>query len=100
MDMKAQRIVCACNRKGKIRIYGARHMDDCMRGQIRLLWPFKVFFGIRSIWGGWEQGFIYNFGEFLTRTEAWYVALDARQILYRCGGDTTDGGTLYSENLY
>lgn len=47
-----------------------------------------------------EAGFVDNFGNFLTRTEAWKVAEAAGQILYRVGGDTANGGTLYSENLY
>lgn len=47
-----------------------------------------------------EQGFVDNKYQFLTRTEAWKVAEAAGQIKRRCGGDTTDGGTLYSENLY
>lgn len=46
------------------------------------------------------QGFIDQYGVFMTRTEAWQVALAAGQIRYRCGGDTANGGTLYSENLY
>ena len=46
------------------------------------------------------QGFIDQNGIFMTRTEAWQVALAAGQIRYRCGGDTANGGTLYSENLY
>ena len=47
-----------------------------------------------------ESGFVDNRGNFLTRTEAWKVAEAAGQILYRVGGDETNGGTLYSENLY
>lgn len=47
-----------------------------------------------------EQGFIDQWGIFLNRQEAWKVAKAAGQILYRCGGDDSDGGTLYSENLY
>jgi hypothetical protein len=47
-----------------------------------------------------EEGFIDQFGDFHARTEAWKIAEAAGQILHRCGGDDTDGGTLYSENLY
>lgn len=47
-----------------------------------------------------EQGFVDNKYNFLTRQEAWKVAEAAGQIKRRCGGDTADGGTLYSENLY
>jgi len=46
------------------------------------------------------QGFIDKNGKFLTRTQAWKVAEEAGQIIRRVGGDTANGGTLYSENLY
>jgi len=71
------RIVCAANRKaftGHI-VLGIRHWDAFMRG-------------------------IDNKGVFLSRTEAWKVAEAAGQIIRRVGGDETNGGTLYSENLY
>ena len=48
----------------------------------------------------WEQGFIDNFQEFVSRRESWKIALSQDQIKHRCGGDDVDGGTLYSENLY
>jgi len=48
----------------------------------------------------WEQGFLDNKREFLSRTEAWKVAVSANQLVSRCGGDSSNGGTLYSENLY
>jgi hypothetical protein len=44
-----------------------------------------------------EQGFIDQFGVFMTREEAYEVAKAAGQIKYRCGGDE---GRLFSENLY
>ena len=46
------------------------------------------------------QGFVDQFFNFLTRTEAWPIAERNKQIVTRCGGDGTNGGTLYSENLY
>ena len=49
---------------------------------------------------GEKQGFIDQYGVFMTRQEAWKVAEAADQINYRCGGDDKYGGTLYSENLY
>ena len=51
-------------------------------------------------WAHAEQGFIDQFGNFHDRCAAWKIAAAANQILYRCGGDSADGGTLYSENLY
>ena len=53
--------------------------------------------------GGWhdaEQGFVDQHGVFFSRTEAWHIASKGNQIVRRCGGDTANGGTLYSENLY
>lgn len=90
-----QRIVCAANRlEGHVLLLGARHWDSWMHDSYHKLGlssekSFKC-----------EQGFIDNRGNFLTRTEAWKIAEAAGQIIRRCGGDTIDGGTLYSENLY
>jgi len=83
------RVVCAANRRqedGWI-ICGARHWDKVMRSQIT----------DTDKSGSWEQGFIDQFGDFLTREEAWVVAAAQNQIRRRCGGD---GVRLYSENLY
>jgi hypothetical protein len=44
-----------------------------------------------------EQGFIDQYGIFLSRAEALLVARTADQIIRRCGGDED---ALYSENLY
>lgn len=84
-----QMIVCAANRNqftGTI-ILGVRHWDSFMH---RLM----------TEGGPVDQGFIDQRGTFLTRTEAWKVAEAAGQIRRRVGGDSSDGGTLYSENLY
>jgi hypothetical protein len=88
------RVVCAANRNADgLIVAGARHYDDVMRAQIK------------SSTGNWrvnmvEQGFIDQFGNFLSRQEAWTIANRNNQITRRCGGDEADGGTLYSENLY
>jgi hypothetical protein len=44
-----------------------------------------------------EQGFIDQFGKFLTREEAWVIASENGQIRRQVGGDQS---RLYSENLY
>ena len=83
------RVVCAANRNresGRI-ICGARHWDNIMRSQ-------KLE---SENWGGWDQGFINQFGEFLTRQEAWVVAKEQEQIRYICHEGQE---ILYSENLY
>jgi hypothetical protein len=48
----------------------------------------------------WAQGFVDQHGVFMDRNESWIVAAAADQINHRVGGDSMDGGTLYSENLY
>jgi hypothetical protein len=73
-----QRIVCAANRNrksGRI-ICGARHWDKIMRSQKKR---------------------IDQFGDFLTRAEAFVIALHQGQIRRVTGGDR---GCLFSENLY
>lgn len=85
-----RRVVCAANRHadGTI-VCGARHFDNVMRAQMGT-----------ADWIGSAQGFIDQRGVWMNRREAWKVAEAAGQILRRCGGDTANGGTLYSENLY
>ena len=94
-----KRIVCAANRlEGYVLLIGARHWDTLMHHQFNRLGLPKDMG--EEISHECVQGFIDNHGKFLTRTEAWKVAEAAGQIIHRCGGDTADGGTLYSENLY
>lgn len=80
-----RRVVCAAmrNSNGTI-VCGARHWDRIMHQHA-------------SGKSGWEQGFIDQLGEFMTREEAYKVAVEAGQIVRRCGGDD---GRLFSENLY
>lgn len=85
MSDKRQVIVCAANQEpsGNL-ILGVRHCDMIMHSH-------------RTDLRHTEQGFIDNFGNFLTREQAWVVAEAAGQIKYRVGGDTK---RLFSENLY
>lgn len=87
-----QRVVCAANRFpcGTV-VLGARHYDMLMHVTMEKL-------GLEACDD--EEGFVDQWGQFLTRTQAWKVAVAANQIWRRAGGDTADGGTLYSENLY
>lgn len=84
-----RRVVCAANRhklSGRI-ICGARHWDKIMRGHLdKFTKP-----------GEFDQGFIDQFGDWMTREEAWIVAVNQNQVRRRCGGD---GERLFSENLY
>lgn len=83
-------VVCAANRNKTSQriICGARHWDDIMRSQKRE----------DETYNDWEQGFINQFGEFLTREEAWSVAVKQNQIRSLCYEGQTN--YLYSENLY
>ena len=85
-----QRIVCAANRHPETQelILGARHWDTHMRSTAKKL---------GGKWTCAEQGFIDQYGSFLTREEAWKIAEKNGQIVRRCGGD---GRELFSENLY
>jgi len=91
------RIVCAACACGDVVVIGPRHYDSTMREQIALLgdrWKEEKE-RQRVI-----QGFIDQFGDFHTREEAWVIAEKNGQIFRRCGGDTLNGGNLFSENLY
>jgi len=92
---KPRVVVCAANRNkvtGAI-VCGARHFDQVMRSQINAITGDKQDLD----WVGSEQGFIDNFGKFLTREEAHKIAYWNGQRKYRCGGDKDK---LFSENLY
>lgn len=80
-----RRVVCAAMKDGNGTIIcGPRHWD-------------KIMHQNASGKSGWEQGFVDQHGEFLTREDAWKIAEAAGQIIRRVGGD---GGRLFSENLY
>lgn len=90
-----ERIVCAANKSnvtGEV-ILGIRHWDEFMQ-QHRNTLPN------RGRNADWEQGFITNKRRWVDRQEAWGIAHAQGQIARRCGGDESNGGTLYSENLY
>lgn len=90
-----RRVVCAANRSGSFLVLAPRHWDPVMRMTAENINNLSNPYDRE-----WEQGFIDQWGIWMDRREAWRVAAAAGQILYRCGGDATDGGTLYSENLY
>ena len=90
-----RRIVCAANRYGEVVVCGARHWDSVMSEVIGRLRGHGLCQRAQE-----EQGFIDQKGLFLSREEAWMVAEAAGQIARRVGGDTINGGRLFSENLY
>ena len=82
-------VVCAANRLASgLIVCGARHHDTVMNAQIKASGESHV---------GETQGFIDQFGNFLTRSEALQIAKANGQIKRRCGGDSEQ---LFSENLY
>jgi len=98
MSKPRQVVVCAACKEpvSGLVICSARHWDNQMRLTYSAL---HMAFKERGT-GRWEQGFIDQFGTFLTREEAMIVALAANQpidIERGCGGDNV---RLYSEGLY
>lgn len=91
--MKDQRIVYAAIKMndGTI-ICGPRHFDEIMRTQLmrdKLVWDPK--------WNRAEQGFVDQYGLFLTREEAYIIAEFNNQIIREIG---YKGNRLFSEHLY
>lgn len=93
-----ERIVSACNRHGETLLVGVRHGSEDMYS----LWDNVLEFDSSFFdnHGNQEQGFITSKYRFVDRQEAWKIAVEQQQIVRRVGGDTSQGGTLYSENLY
>ena len=91
-----RRVVCAAIQceSGELLI-GVRHFSPDMRNTMSYMQDSGARFKREHV-----QGFVDQFGVFMDRQEAWTVANDAGQIYRRCGGDESNGGTLYSENLY
>lgn len=93
-----QYIVCAAARNtynGAI-ICSPRHYDSTFYAALELYRETADEHSIRG-WREADQGFVDQFGKFLTRAEARRIAVATGQIRRRCGGDHEE---LYSENLY
>jgi hypothetical protein len=88
-----QIVVCAACRNRDLILCGARHWDSVMRRQFDYL-DKNYTFDMASF----EQGFIDQFGDFLTRKEAMKVIKKNSQPfnIDRNGGDVA----LFSEGLY
>jgi hypothetical protein len=84
-----QVVVCAAIKVGDLVITGARHCDKIMRAQAA-----AAGVSLKSP----HQGFIDQFGDFLTREDAMQIVKDNGQPfdIERNGGDTS----LFSEGLY
>ena len=101
-NVTPQRIVCAaCKHKDGDVIIGIRHFDLLMRNTI----DFRYELDSYESWDGCDQGFVDQFGKFLSRREAWVIAVKASQIYRLVGSQNEDSKTrddveLFSENLY
>ena len=84
-------IVCAANRIDGLIICGARHHDSIMRAVYSNLGLGNVKTYSRE-----EQGFIDQYGQFVTREDAAFIVKANKQHLR----DPEVGDKLFSENLY
>lgn len=94
-----RRVVCAalrCPRTYDVLI-GIRHYSPDMHMQIEARRDGERFYNLHDP----DQGFVDQHGVYMTREEAYQVALAAGQLTYpeRCGRGL-DGPKLYSEGLY
>jgi hypothetical protein len=91
MSPPRPRIVCAALLyDDNTLVVGPRHYDTVMQAQIAQ----------RPKGNPPHQGFIDQYGHFLTRKQAWDIACYQRQVIRRVGGDGLDKAGLFSENLY
>ncbi len=85
-------MVCAaCRFADGTVVLGPRHFDDTMHAVIG-----KLGLGNRYYCGGAEQGFVDQWGRFMSRQEAFSVASEMKQLL----AEPSVEGTLFSEDLY
>ncbi len=98
MKLNDPRIVCAACRikdDGFI-ICSPRHVDNTTRATIN-----KIYGDNSEIYqrDSMEQGFVDQFGNFLTRKEAWVIAVKNGQII-RDLNLSSSNDELFSEHLY
>lgn len=94
IEKPQQIVVCAAIKIGDLIIAGARHHDKVMKSQLSYIDNWKQF----KHNNGEVQGFIDQFGDFLTREEAMQIVKDNGQRfnIDHNGSDTV----LFSEGLY
>lgn len=96
------RVVTAANRFGDLLLVGVRHHCPIMNTQVKVLGGIKLLneYSELECLGslvGKSQGFLDQFGNYLTREEAFKVAVSNDQIIHNLG---FQHGKLYSEHLY
>lgn len=91
LNVWPRRVVCAAIRcpNGRV-IIGVRHMDAFMREQL------QVHGEDLTTWTEMGDGFVDNFGVFMTREEARELADANGQVIH----ETPRPDILFSENLY
>lgn len=97
-DRTQRRVVCAAIRAadGDV-LLGVRHYSADMHAQIDARRDGEKFKHRHDQ----DQGFVDQWGKYMTREEAYQVALLSAQILYPYAcGNGLDGPKLYSEGLY
>ena len=82
-----RRVVCSAARYGNMVIAGVRHFDPVMGNVAGAIDPANLF--------DWEQGFLDNRSEFLSRNDALVVAVAANQVVKKHGR----ADELYSEDF-
>ena len=103
IDPVKRYVVCAANRYGEVIIAGARHHDSVMRGTVAAIgggdWRtgFKILAGEDLNSPKEEQGFIDQYGVFMSREEAAYIVDVNKQVMEE---HYEAKGCLISENLY
>lgn len=95
--MNEQHVVCAAVRlQDGLIVCGARHFDMLMRAQLDRICGKRI----DTLLKGAEQGFIDQFGTFLSRKDAYRIAQSVPQPRRTGGGWHTGVHDLYSEDLY
>ena len=98
--MNKQYVVCAANKNevtGLI-ICGARHWDDLMCSQADAAEQSPITYNNTD---PWEQGFVDQFGKFLTREEAAKIVRENKQPLHgELAYQVNTVDYLFSEHLY
>ena len=87
-DIQPERLVSAAIQRDDIIVMGVRHFDKIMQRQLEVANLDRK---------GWEQGFVTNKLRFVTRDEAWGIAVANDQL---CWGKDREPGKLFSEDLY
>ena len=91
-DERIQRVVvCAANRYGELIICGARHHDPIMNNVLDALKTSGIEMSKDQ-----DQGFIDQWGNYITREDAKTIALSSGQLLR----DPDIHDQCFSENLY